>query len=282
VILVTGTKRSGTSMWMQILRDAGYAIVGDAFPKDWGETIREANPRGFFESPLRNGIYYATNPNPRTGAYIAPDAVRDAVVKVFVPGLVRSDLAYIGKVVACVRDYRAYPGSIARLLTMEHTNRQARLGKSLEPLPAIPPLLEWWSDNFALLADHFLRRYPVKFVAYERVLAEPDVVVRDVLAWLGTTDEAAIARARAVVTPELTTQGELEGFDASQLAPRHEVVFRAMYERMRSGEPFDRPLIETLNALEEELGPTVDALRADVKRERREVRRKRRANEQTR
>jgi len=35
VIVVTGTKRSGTSMWMQVLGAAGLPVVGDAFPADW-------------------------------------------------------------------------------------------------------------------------------------------------------------------------------------------------------------------------------------------------------
>ena len=90
MIIVTGTKRSGTSMWMQVLAAAGFPTLGEAFPRDWGRTIREANPEGFFESPLRNGIYYATNPSPRTGAYLAPEATRRTVVKVFVPGLVKT------------------------------------------------------------------------------------------------------------------------------------------------------------------------------------------------
>ena len=55
MIIVTGTKRSGTSMWMQILKAAGFAIVGEACPRDWASTIREGNPLGFYESPLRRG-----------------------------------------------------------------------------------------------------------------------------------------------------------------------------------------------------------------------------------
>ena len=52
MILVTGTKRSGTSMWMQILIAAGFTNFGSAFPANWGESIKEANSKGFFESKL--------------------------------------------------------------------------------------------------------------------------------------------------------------------------------------------------------------------------------------
>ena len=56
MIIVTGTKRSGTSMWMQLLHAGGVQIVGEAFSRDWADTIRDANPNGFSESPYRRGI----------------------------------------------------------------------------------------------------------------------------------------------------------------------------------------------------------------------------------
>ncbi len=53
---------------------------------------------------LRAGIYYATNPHPRTGAYFFPEQVEHHCVKVFIPGLVRTDRAFIGRVVASMRE----------------------------------------------------------------------------------------------------------------------------------------------------------------------------------
>ena len=104
MIIVTGTKRSGTSLWMQILIAAGIPYFGEAFPRDWETTLKEANKEGFYESMLRAGIYYATNPHPRSGAYFFPEQVERHCVKVFIPGLVRTDRAYIGRVVASMRD----------------------------------------------------------------------------------------------------------------------------------------------------------------------------------
>ena len=57
MIIVTGTKRSGTSMWMQILVNGGFPYIGEAFPKDWGLVIKDANPEGFYESTLAGGIW---------------------------------------------------------------------------------------------------------------------------------------------------------------------------------------------------------------------------------
>ena len=107
MFLVTGAKRSGTSMWMQILTAAGLPAVGEAFPKSWGDgPLREANPRGFFESTLRDGIAWHTNPDPRTGFYLHPDAARGHCVKVFLPGLARTDLAFVEGALLTVRDWR--------------------------------------------------------------------------------------------------------------------------------------------------------------------------------
>ena len=123
MIIVSGTKRSGTSMWMQILKAAGYPILGEAFPRDWGDTIRDANQGGFYESPLRNGIYYATNPHPQTGAFLSPKETRHLCVKVFATGLMRSDLAYVDRVVASMRHWREYVASVERLYAIERGKR---------------------------------------------------------------------------------------------------------------------------------------------------------------
>lgn len=119
MILVCGTKRSGTSLWMQMLGAAGYSIIGEAFPSVWEESIREANPRGFFESRLRQGVFFATNPDPESGEFIFPDPSKNHAVKVFVPGLVRTDYAFIDRVVGTMRHWSAYSTSLSRLYELE-------------------------------------------------------------------------------------------------------------------------------------------------------------------
>ncbi|MBA3545934.1 MAG: hypothetical protein H0T76_05600 [Nannocystis sp.] len=106
MIVVTGTKRSGTSMWMHVLVAAGIPYIGERFPAGWGELLRDANPDGFFESELMIGINYRTNPHPLTGAYLAPHQTRDHAVKIFIPGLIRSDVAFLDRCIATVRGWR--------------------------------------------------------------------------------------------------------------------------------------------------------------------------------
>jgi len=212
VIIVTGTKRSGTSMWMQVLRAAGVHVLGEAFPKNWEQTIREANPHGFYESPLRGGIYYATNPDPRTGTYLRPQDVTSAAVKVFIPGLCRTDLAYVGRVVGTMRHWREYSSSLARLRAMEDDARREKLGDEAPVFPRLDPVLEWWLENFALVRDIVTRQYPAHLVSYERVLARPTETLMPLLEWVGAPDPQAGAE---VVSPQTRTQARASEEEAS-------------------------------------------------------------------
>jgi len=277
MIIVTGTKRSGTSMWMQILKAAGFPILGEAFPGDWGETIREANSGGFYESPLRHGIYYATNPHPKTGAFLPPHETQRMVVKVFAQGLARSDLAYVQRVVATMRSWREYQASLSRLYTMEREGklaRAARNGQSSEAVPEysyLPPALEWWNDNFTLIRDALVRRYPLHMVSYEAVLRDPGGVVGEALSWLGEGDRAA---AEAAVQTSQRTQSErhLDPSPESGLTPEQEAIFDELYARVDARRGLDGSFIDRLNETHDALEPVIQTLARKAAKERRSAR----------
>lgn len=254
MMIVTGTKRSGTSMWMQILIGAGYPIIGEAFPMRWEHTIKAANPEGFYESHLRRGIFYRTNPHPKTGAYLFPEQVTHHAVKVFIPGLVRSDRAFIGKVIATVREWREYESSIARLYAIEDESRRAEGKGALIPEERMPGALEWWSENFALVRDIAVRRYPVHVQTYEGLLQEPERVIRDVLKWLGRGDPD---KAIAAVKPEHRTQKRPE---SSTVEPAVAEVFDTFYAAMHAGKGLDAALLQKLNDTNELLVPRIAQL----------------------
>ena len=251
MMIVTGTKRSGTSMWMQILIGAGYPIIGEAFPMRWEHTIKAANPEGFYESHLRRGIFYRTNPHPKTGAYLFPEQVAHHAVKVFIPGLVRSDRAFIGKVIATVREWREYESSIARLYAIEDESRRAEGKGALIPEERMPGALEWWSENFALVRDIAVRRYPVHVQTYEGLLQQPDKVIRDVLKWLGRGDPD---KALAAVKPEHRTQKRPE---STTVEPAVAEVFDTFYAAMHAGKGLDAALLQKLNDTNELLVPRI-------------------------
>lgn len=258
MIFVTGTKRSGTSMWMQVLRAAGLPVFGEAFPRDWGEVLRDANPGGFFESRFRNGVNFASNPDPKTGEYLHPADARAVVVKVFIPGVIRSDLAFVHRVIGTMRAWREYSMSLTRLYAMEIENRPRKPGA---PAPAyVPPELEWWAENYSLIADHLLRRYPLHLVAYDEVLSEPGRVVRETLGWLGAGDAE---QALAAVDGELRTQEAVDWPRHESITDEHAATFDELYSRVRWRAPFDEAFVDRLNRTKDALHPAiVGAMRA--------------------
>ncbi len=268
MLIVTGTKRSGTSMWMQILIAAGFTPFGEAFPSNWGETLREANPSGFYESLLRQGIYWRTNPHPRTGAYFFPEQVERHVVKVFIPGLVRTDRAYIGRVVATVREWREYEASLNRLYAMEDKARLERKPDSTGPV-RFPPALEWWSENFALVRDIAIRRYPVHVQSYDGLMKNPEAVIRKTLQWLGDKSQGPAGRegsidvdkAIAAVEPSNRTQVRPE---SNTMEPEFMAMFDALYQAIDLGKGLDRELIRELNTTNTKLIPRIQAAQKAV------------------
>jgi hypothetical protein len=248
MIVVTGTKRSGTSMWMHVLVAAGLPYIGERFPAGWGELLRDANPDGFFESELMVGINYRTNPHPLTGAYLAPHQTRDHAVKIFIPGLVRSDVAFLDRCIATVRGWREYVASIRRVGVEDG---------------ALPPALEWWCSNFALIRDLAIRGYPAHVLSYDSFLRDPERVATEVLAWIGRGDPVAAAR---VVHPEQKREplGEADSALADGVDPRHLEVFDELHACIDAGRPLSASFVDRLNAVDRALRPMVVERQAAV------------------
>ena len=245
-------------MWMQLLNVAGFPPIGTAFPRDWENTLKDANPAGFWESELRKGIYYATNPAPRTGTYLFPEDTRRHAVKVFIPGLIKTDRAFIDGVIVTVRPWRQYVRSLRRLYAIEReAKRQARAESANEgsgddiPDPVFfPPMLEWWMENFSLISDIVTRRYPFYMVSYNAVVEKPEQSVRGVFDWLKGGDvEAAIAH----VQPPLRTQGGLQDDsvvdEEGQLEPEVIEVFDQLFQVVHAQKPLTQAFVDRLNEI---------------------------------
>ncbi len=256
MIIVTGTKRSGTSLWMRMLVEGGLDHIGERFPSTWGESIREANPNGFYESRLRRGIYFATNPDPRNGRYLRAADTHKVAVKVFIPGVVRTERAYLHRVVATLRTWRSYARSMARLDAHEEawvaknprkgeTPEQAvaRLRASRSPLPAP---IEWFLENYELVRDFAVRRYPIHFVTYERLLADPDATLDKVFDWIGTGDPGP---AKGVIDPALRRSPSMKPVPSEASVGTEEIrLFDAFYEAIHESSSIPKSLVEPLNA----------------------------------
>jgi hypothetical protein len=266
MLIVTGTKRSGTSLWMQILIAAGIPHFGEAFPRDWENTLKEANKEGFYESMLRAGIYYATNPHPKTGAYFFPEQVEGHCVKVFIPGLVRTDRAFIGRVIATVREWREHEASLLRLNAMEDADRASAGGDETAPPERMPPALEWWAENFSLVRDISIRRYPVHAQSYDGLLRDPERVIRETIAWVGRGDaEKALAQPK----PERRTfQRPSSSSVPSEVAEVFDELYAAIDQRQELPQSFLLKLNETNERLTPMLEENTRRVMADVARRR--------------
>lgn len=268
MILVTGTKRSGTSMWMQALAAAGFPTIGTPFAAHWEASIKDANPRGFHESLLRQGVFFATNPHPQTGRWMHPEKVRRHVVKVFIPGLVRTEYGYVDHAVCTMRNWRTYGPSLARLVDMEDRwlaaqpegdARVAAARKNRSPLPAP---VDWFFENHELLRDIATRGYPVNLSTYDAVLRDPEGELQKVLSWLGGGDLPA---AVAAIEPSLRTQRvphEAPGVDAE-----HAAVFDTLYDHVDRHAPLPGTLLAELNRVHAELLEAHGPLNPDRQRE---------------
>ena len=260
VILVSGTKRSGTSMWMQVFDAAGLPIVGERFPRDWGDSaLGRANKDGFYESILRDGIYFATNPNPNTGKYFRPQDCEGYVVKVFIPGVLRSEASFIEGVVANVRAWRDYEASVDRLWALDDEARKASAPDRPAP-PRFPAAMEWWVENFSLLRDIHRREYPALLQTYDQVLADPATYVRRALEDIGAGD---IDKALAAVKPESRTQ---HASTSDSVEPEVARVFDDLYDAVAGEREIDDVLVRHLEDNHQRLLPRLQQLRVEMAR----------------
>lgn len=231
-------------MWMRILIAAGFPHIGERFPQAWGELFDEANPDGFYESQLIAGIYHRTNPSPTTGAFLFPEQTETHAVKVFVPGLVRTDLAFIDRVIGTVRAWREYVASVERMRQLTDIER---------PPEALPPHLEWWNDNYNLIRDLVVRRYAAHVVSYQALLDDPAREIRAVIDWLGLGDaEQAIA----IVDPKKRRQRDPP--TPSGVDPRDVEIFDELYDCVHTGRELGPAFIEKLNETDRRLRPEID------------------------
>jgi len=184
-------------------------------------------------------------------------------VKVFIPGLVRSDLAYVHRVVATLRDWREYGASLRRLYALEDAwfaqldapDAQDRHARAVASRSALPPDVEWWFENYDLVRDAATRQYPLHLTTYARLLRAPERTIDEVLAWLETGDRAG---ALAAIEPALRTQANPPATKAS-LPPHQTAVLDDLFATIDDQRPLSPSLLRAMNALQAELLRTFNA-----------------------
>ena len=262
MIIVTGTRRSGTSLWMQLLEQGGFQILGEKFPAHWGQHFEEANKRGFFESTLVQGINYHTNPDPRSGAWIPPDKSRDIVVKIFADGLVKTDFSYLSRVICSLRRWQDCEASQLRMDAIiekgqPQTDRKPDSGR----MPRLPTGFAWWKAYFSLIRDMQTRRYPAAVFSYEALLKEPEQTIAMAFEWLGAGNVSAAVRA---VEPSLRTQTDVTLTDVGH---DYGPVFDELYDVLSRRQPISPEYYRDLAQTDRRISLEIDALLAREQRE---------------
>ncbi len=273
MILVTGTKRSGTSLWMQILTAAGLEYIGSKYAHAWEQSIGDANARGFYESLLRKGIFWETNPHPKTGRYLSPDSTRRYLVKVFIPGLYRSDIAFLDHVVASVRPWREYSTSLARLYQIEddHLGTKTRkdgkdpVAEARKNRGPLPPEIEWFFDNYNLVRDIATRRYPYHLVAYTTLMENPEETIHRVLKFLG--GDTNLKNAVGQVEPSLRSQHGTS-FKSTHLKDEEVQLFDDFVGTIESRNALSKALLDRMNEINRQLRKRFEPLLEEFRRAR--------------
>jgi hypothetical protein len=179
--------------------------------------------------------------------YLHPDAVRGHVVKVFLPGLARTDLAFVEAVVFTLRDWRRQAASLGAL---------ERLERGLDPsveMPWAAYALEWWLENVIGLRDVIARGYPTYLVSYDAVLDAPERVIPEVLGWLGRGEPAP-----AIAAVERGLRRSAPIADPHALDPEAIAVFDALVGRVHRSEPLDEAFVAQIDATHQRLVPQLE------------------------
>lgn len=270
VFLVSGTRCSGASLWMQVLEAAGVRVLGKSPPRQPGvngsvrpspdsaapETEPAPDPEDAYDSFLRTGIYYRTNPHPVTGRYFVPDDVRGCAVKVATLGVVRTEGGYIEKLVANVLDWREYEATLSRLEARQDEAR-AREDPTAVPRFRFPPAYQWWMENFALIRDIGLRRYPARLQTCTQIRENPVERIDQTLRWLGLS--TAFDPKWVDVHEHLPEPEEAPYSDV--IEPDIEQVFDDLYAAIDAGTPLSSTLLAKLYETNAELMPRLRELK---------------------
>ena len=257
MIVVTGTHRSGTSLWMQILVAAGLPVLGHRFPGRFS-SLHTLNENGFYETRLRYGLNASTNPDPYTGVWLDPDTTRHLAIKVFVSGLVQTEACFLDRVIATVRPWREHARSVQRLYDLEDDAIRARGGPHLEQRLAeraswrslAPIPVTWWFQVHALVLDMAYRSYPFHLTTFDRVLRDPHQELTEVLTWLGEGD---LEDAVAAVQPKLRSFNHDSTPPPNDLTAEDIAVMDDVYTTIDQRKELDTALIRRMNALQERL-----------------------------
>ncbi|SHK12440.1 MULTISPECIES: hypothetical protein [Desulfatibacillum] len=173
MIIISGTYRTGTSLMMQIMEEAGFDVLGEKFPKAWKGANNHLNKEGFYESRwIDKGVN-------KENCKLDPKATQLKACKVFTHGLATTDIEYMHKCILMTRDWREQHNSATIL---DETNRKSH-GKKL--VGYYPPGQVFLINYAKFLADFSKRKYPSIVVDFNDLVSQPVKTCQRIRNFLG-------------------------------------------------------------------------------------------------
>ena len=216
MIIVSGTYRTGTSLMMQIMEEAGFDVLGEKFPKAWKGTNNHLNKEGFYESRwIDKGVN-------KENCQLAPKATQLKACKVFTHGLATTDIEYMDKCILMIRDWREQHHSAT---VLDETNRKSH-GKKL--VGYYPPGQVFLINYAKFLADYSKRKYPALVVDFNDLISQPQKTCLRIRNFLGA-GRFDIAAQR--IKPKLKTVDE----KGSQWREPFHLFMDRFYKKLKTG-----------------------------------------------
>lgn len=254
MIIVTGAKRSGTSMMMQMAEEAGFHCQGEKYPKAWadrGAKVQDYNPDGFYEvlGIVDNGANNLNMMHP-------PKSVEHDFIKIFSSGLPRTDGAYLEKVVLCIRDWRDQVRSWKALKaanTLLKPKKEVKVSDINEHKNKYPDGYEWFYDYYQIVKDLVKRRYPLVVVDHDDLIDNTKKEVESLKAFfrVGRWDLAG-----KKVRKDL--REKLDGIDLV-VSDELSAMLDSIYEGIKSGQ-INQQLLNQMDAVEKIMAPKVNEI----------------------
>ncbi len=187
-------------------------------------------------SRFRRGINHTTNPDPVSGVYLSPDALRHSVAEMPTTALLRTDHAFLDAVLVSVVDWREYAAAPQR---------------ATGTAQAVEPALLWWYLHFVAIRDFTTRGYPAHFATVDSLYRDPEKSVVELCAWLNCdvpSDLSLELPARTRLDDEQIVH-TLDGDDIATFDTLYDVIDRAL--------PLSTQLLQKMNETAGRLLPRI-------------------------
>lgn len=174
MIIVTGSRRCGTSLMMQTLKIMGVEPVGVEFDPFWdnraGDRYRQANPKGYYEVEFQQIMHVDYEGNNKAMKVVGPEILR-----------VNAHLVY--GLIWCKRNLHDHVKSILCYPELFNVDNDS-----------VQDIKHAYHFDQALV-DEVIKFHNLRYleVWFENIVSQPEVEIPKIAEFLGLTDNIDIA-----------------------------------------------------------------------------------------